>query len=113
MTNEVDIQRVEATPDAENQQMELIAKMAAMVLSKHYANYAWMTGWAPGAVLVIKLMGADNRYGFTIDASKAASISELEHAVMYGGGELLERLGLPRRAWDGEEYIGRKYQGQT
>ena len=108
-----DIQKVEQTPHEENQKMELIAKMAATVLSKHYANFAWMIGWAPGNCLVIKLMGADSRWGFTIDANKAGSISELEHAIMYGGGELLERLGLPRRAWDGEEYIGRRYQGQT
>lgn len=113
MTNETDIQKVEETPHEENQQMELIAKMAAMVLSKHYANYLWMTGWLPGNVLVIKLGGADNRYGFTVDAAKAGSISELEHAIMYGGGELLERLNLPRRAWQGEEYFGRKYQEQS
>jgi hypothetical protein len=27
-----------------------------------------------------------------------------------GGGELLERMGLPRGAWDGEK-IGLEYQG--
>ena len=107
----LDVQTVEVTSfDAEHNQMEMIAKMAAQVLSKHYPNHWWMIGWAPGAVLVIKLGGADAQYGYTVDAAKAASISELEHAIMYGGGELLERLNLPRGAWNGEEFKA-DYQG--
>ena len=34
--------------------------------------------------------------------SPPASITELERAVMMGGGELLERMGMKRGAWDGE-----------
>jgi hypothetical protein len=56
-------------------------------------------------------MGADARYGYSVDASKAASISELEHAIVMGGGELLERLGMKRGAWDGDlpsqDYAGK------
>ncbi len=111
--DETDIQRVEQTPSEENQQMELIAKIAAQILANHYPNYAWMVGWMPGMALAIKLMGADARWGFTIDVAKAATVSELEHAVIFGGGELLERLNLPRKGWDGEDYFGRKYEGQT
>ena len=98
-----DIQTVESTPDAENTQMELIAKMAAQTLSKHYASHLWCVGWAPGMTLVIKNMGIeDSRYGFTVDVAKAATISEVDKAVVYGGGELLERCGVPRGAWDGQ-----------
>jgi len=98
-----DIQVVDTTPDAENSQMELVAKMAAQVLSTHYPDHIWMVGWAPGRTLIIKNMAiSDGRYGFTIDAAKAASISELEKAVVYGGGELLEHCGVKRGAWDGE-----------
>lgn len=98
-----DIQTVDATPDSENSQMELIAKMGASVLSRHYPNHVWMVGWAPGMTLVIKNMAiSDGRYGFTVDAARAASVSELEHAIMVGGGELLERCGVPRGSWDGE-----------
>lgn len=100
---ETDIQTVDFTPDVENTQMELIAKMAASTLSKHYPNHWWAVGWAPGRTLVIKNMAIDDgRYGFTVDAHRAASVSELEHAIMLGGGELLERCGVPRGAWDGE-----------
>jgi len=98
-----DVQTVDITPDAENTQMEMIAKMSAQVLSKHYPRHLWAVGWAPGMTLVIKNMSInDGRFGFTVDAAKAASVSELEHAVMLGGGELLERCGAPRGAWNGE-----------
>jgi len=98
-----DIQTVDSTPDAENSQMELIAKLAAQKLTLHYPNHLWMVGWAPGMTLVIKLMSIDDgRYGYTVDAARAATTSELEHAVVMGGGELLERCGVPRGAWNGE-----------
>lgn len=101
--NNTDIQVVDTTPDAENSQMELVAKMAAQVLSTHYPNHIWMVGWAPGMALIIKNMAiSDGRYGFTIDVARAASVSELEKAVVFGGGELLERCGVKRGAWDGE-----------
>lgn len=102
MSDELDIQTVDMTPDPENQKMEVIAKMACQVLGKHYPNHLWAVGWAPGYTLVLKNMAMDGRYGFTVDAAKAATISELEHAVMYGGGELLERMGMKRGAWNGE-----------
>jgi hypothetical protein len=101
--SDADIRTVEVTSDdPENAQMELIAKMAAHVLTNHYPNHLWAIGWAPGMTLVIKYLGADQRYGYTIDAAKAASVSQLEHAIVMGGGELLERLGMKRGAWDGE-----------
>jgi len=111
MVDEADIRTVEMTSvDEETSQMEMMAKLAAQQLTHHYPNHVWMVGWAPGMTLIIKYMGADARYGYTVDAAKAASISELEHAVVMGGGELLERLGMKRGAWDGElpnqEYAG-------
>lgn len=103
MDTALDVQTVEATPDAENTQMELIAKMAAHTLGTHYPQHVWMVGWAPGRTLVIKNMAIDDgRYGFTVDAHRAATVSELEHAIMLGGGELLERCGVTRGAWNGE-----------
>lgn len=103
MDSAADIQVVDATPDAENTQMEMFAKMAAQTLTQHYPEHIWMVGWAPGMALVIKNMAiADGRYGFTVDVARAASISEVEHAVMLGGGELLERCGAPRGSWNGE-----------
>lgn len=104
MNNDADVAVAEVTSvDAESSQMELIAKMAAMKLSEHYPSHVWMVGWAPGMTLVIKNMAIDDgRYGFTVDAARAASVSELERSIVYGGGELLERCGVPRGAWNGE-----------
>ena len=111
--DQADIQTVEITStDAESKQMEMLAKLAAQLLTKHYPNHLWMIGWAPGMTLVIKLGSQDARYGYTVDAAKAASISEYEHAVILAGGELLERSGMVRGAWDGElptqQYAGIK-----
>jgi hypothetical protein len=101
--NEADIQTVEVvSDDPERKQMEMLAKLAAQLLTKHYPNHVWMVGWAPGLALVIKYMGADARFGYTVDCAAAHSISQLEKAVVMGGGELLERLGMKRGAWDGE-----------
>ena len=104
MNNEADIQTVEVTSrdSGEDSQMELIAKLAAQKLAQHYPAHVWMVGWAPGMTLVIKNMAMDSRYGYTVDAARAHSISELERAVMMGGGELLERMGMKRGAWDGD-----------
>jgi len=102
--DETDIQTVEVTSrdSGEDSQMELIAKLAAQKLSQHYPAHVWMVGWAPGMTLVIKNMAMDARYGYTVDAARAHSISDLERAIMMGGGELLERMGMKRGAWDGE-----------
>jgi hypothetical protein len=100
--SDADIQTVESTPDKENFQMELIAKLAASLLTKHYPEHIWMVGWAPGGVLVLKNMAMDGRYGYTVDAGRAHSVSFLEHAIIMGGGELLERMGMPRGKWNGE-----------
>jgi len=93
---------VDLTEDKENAQMHLMAKLAAKRLSDAYPHHLWMVGWAPGLTLVVKHMLGDNRYGFTVDAARCASISEFEHLVVMAGGELLERLGLPRGAWNGD-----------
>ena len=104
MDNTPDIVIAEETSvDQESAQMHLFAKLGAQILSQHYPNHVWMVGWAPGMCIVVKNMAIDDgRYGFTVDAGKAASISEYEHAVMIAGGELLERCGVTRGAWNGE-----------
>lgn len=103
MNEAADIQVVDSTPDHENAQMMMLAKLGAQVLTKHYPNHIWMVGWAPGGVIVIKNMAIDDgRYGFTVDAARAATISEYEKACVFGGGELLERCGVQRGSWNGE-----------
>lgn len=103
MENNQDIQTVEVTSvDHESVEMEHKAKVVAEILSKHYPNYPWAVGWAPGMTLVVKNLAiADGRYGYTIDACKSFSASDLAHSAMLAGGELLERCGASKQ-WDGE-----------
>jgi len=114
MSDLADVQTVNVdssgVDDPEWIEMEVVCKKAAMLLSKIYPSHVWMTGSAPGGVLVIKHMAGDNRYGYTVDVKGAHSVSQLEHAIVMGGGELLERMDMKRGAWDGE-MIGAKYQG--
>lgn len=101
--DQLDIQTIEVLDnDPENSQMELIAKLAAKRLGDTYPEHLWAIGWAPGRALVIKNMAMDGRYGYTVDAAHAASVSELERAIVMGGGELLERMGMKRGRWNGE-----------
>jgi hypothetical protein len=107
MDPQADVALVEVTSiDKEHEQMLMFAKLAAQLLATHYPNHMWMVGFVPGMTLVIKNMAIDDgRYGFTVDVAKAATISECEKAIIFGGGELLERCGVARGAWDGEALI--------
>ncbi len=104
MHDPADIQTVEITSyDHETIAMEGKAKEVAQILTTTYPNYPWMIGWAPGGVLVVKLMiNPDNNYGFTIDTASSFSASHLSHMAKLAGGELLERLGMSRVKWNGE-----------
>lgn len=89
--------------DHESVEMESKAKQVAEILTKAYPNHLWAVGWAPGMTLVVKNMAIqDGRYGYTIDAAKSFSASDLSKAALMAGGELLERCGVKRGAWDGE-----------
>ena len=103
MDTTAEIATVDSSPDVENSQMELIAKMAAQALSQHYPAHLWMVGWAPGRALVVKNMAIDDgRYGFTVDAHRDDTVRAVERLMVCAGGELFQRCGVPRGAWDGE-----------
>ncbi len=94
--------------DAESVEMEAKAKEVALLLTRTYPAHPWMVGWAPGMTLIVKHMAGDCRYGFTIDACRSFSASDLARSAMLAGGELLERMGLPRTAWNGD--MGQQYE---
>ena len=83
------------------------AKAVAQILCDTYPNHLWQVGWADGQVLVVKnaLIGG-GKYGYTIDAARSISPSQLAKIAKEAGGELLERCGMRRGAWDGEEQPG-------
>ncbi len=102
--SQADIQTVEVgTIDKEHVLMESLAKHVAQALTVSYPNYPWAIGWHPGGVLCVKLMlASDGNYGYTIDAYRLHSASDLTKQAVMAGGELLERLGMPRGAWNGD-----------
>jgi len=94
----------EVTVPGEEAEMKL-AKMVAEILTDVYPVHMWHVGWQGGAI-VIKHAATDNRFGFILP--REFSYSELRRNVLLGGGELLERAGLTRGAWDGE--MGRPFE---
>jgi len=102
--HQADIRTVEVTSvDHESVEMEAKAKDVAQTLTNAYPNYPWAVGWHQGAVLCVKLLiNPDTNWGYTIDASRVATSSELARVAKVAGGELLERLNLKRGAWNGE-----------
>jgi hypothetical protein len=98
-----DIRTVDVTSvDHESVEMEAKAKQVAEVLTRHYPEHLWAVGWAPGGTLVVKNMAIPGNYGYTIDAAKSFSATDLAHTAMLAGGELLERCGFRRGGWNGE-----------
>lgn len=105
-----DVQTVEVlSDDGDLEIMQKLSKELACMLCEKYKHYPWSVAWAPGGVLVVKCLLGDNRYGFTIDASKLSSYSDLSRQAMLAGGELLERMGLSRSQWTGAD-MGTAYQ---
>lgn len=106
MDSSPDIRVVEVTSMDEIDMNEK-AKEVAETLTRHYPNHLWQVGWAPGNVLVVKnaLIGG-GKYGYTIDCPRSISATDLAHTAMLAGGELLERCGMRRGAWDGEQQPG-------
>lgn len=107
MDSSPDIRIVEATSMQEFALNER-AKAVAEVLSQHYPNHLWQVGWTDGQVLVVKnaLIGG-GKYGYTIDNATLLTRKDLVRAAKMAGGELLERCGMRRGAWDGDEQPGR------
>lgn len=99
--NEPDIQTVEITSEDELD-MEAKAKEVTETLCRHYPNHVWMVGWAPGRTLIVRNMLFNAKYGYTIDGTKDLTAKQLAHEAMVAGGELLERMGLPRSTWNGD-----------
>lgn len=104
MSPDADIQTVETVSvNEETVTMERLAKLIAWEMTRAYPNYPWAIGWHDGGVLCVKLMLASNgKYGYTIDAYRIHSARDLTKLAVSSGGELLERLGMKRGAWDGE-----------
>jgi hypothetical protein len=78
------------------------AKEVGDVLNRHYPGHMWLVGWTDGQTLIVKNLAISSFYGFTIDFARLCSATALTDAAVQAGGELLERAGMRRGAWNGE-----------
>lgn len=83
------------------------ARMIGDTLEAHYPGWMWYVEVNQG-VATIKSTNADPKYGYRLNlAQDFYSASELSKMTVRAGGELLERLGMPRRRADYEAMQGR------
>ena len=99
-----DIQTVEITSvDKETAEMEYRSKMIAEVVSRTYPRYPWMVQWHSGGDVSVKLMlSPDTNWGYIIDTDQCSNYKKLTEVAVRAGGELLERLNMPRGTWNGD-----------
>ena len=88
----------------------LLAKLISETLEKHYPGWGWMVhvDSEGGVVNIINgVMNANlnKQYGYVL---KMAALNNntypmIVKEVVMAGGELLERMNLPRSRWEGED----------
>ena len=81
-----------------------MAKAAGEILETAYPGYLWIVSKHKCDITVQNgAMMKFGPYGFVQCLNKFATWSEFKAGILRGGGELLERCGLPRsaKAWDG------------
>lgn len=98
--------------DGDSELAKSYAKDAAESLVTAYPNHSWWIECKQG-VLVIKHFGISGKIGMVrhlsaLDHDAGARKRDIVHAA----GELLERAGLPRRDYRGEDVRGLEVEGR-
>lgn len=82
------------------------AKNAAEILALAYPNHSWWVECKQG-VLIIKHFGISGTIGMVRHCSTLDySAADFKCEIYTAAGELLERAGLPRGAYDGQPVLG-------
>lgn len=76
------------------------AKTVANKLSTVYPNHLWAVAWQ-GKALVVKNLAISGFYGMVLEDAQRHSLKYIEKDAVMKAGELLERAGMKRGAWDG------------
>jgi hypothetical protein len=76
------------------------AKAVADKLSTVYPNHLWAVAWQGGAI-VVKNLSISGFYGMVLEDPKKYTKRQIELDAVMKAGELLERCGMKRGAWDG------------
>jgi hypothetical protein len=77
------------------------AREVGECLYKHYPNHLWQVSWQGGA-LVVKNLAISSHYGFLLPKAANTDHKLLKQQSLLAGGELLERAGMSRGAWNGQ-----------
>lgn len=77
-------------------------------LQRTYPGHMWMVAFQ-GSALVVKNLAISTHYGFIIKHHDSFSASDLARKAVLAGGELLERAGMKRGAWNGQ--MAQKLEG--
>lgn len=79
------------------------AKDVGDMLSKFYPGHPWVVNCQDGSVWISLLYSTTfGQYSYFINQKDVTSPTTLRELSMKGGGEFLERLGMPRHGkWDG------------
>src|SRR4029077_7993130 len=86
------------------------AKAVADKLSYTYPNHLWAVAWQ-GKALVVKNLAISGFYGMVLEDAQKNSLKFIERDAVMKAGELLERAGMKRGAWNGE--AAEKLEGST
>ena len=87
----------------DNELADAHAKEAAETLCSAYPNHSWWVE-CKGGILLIKHFGISDSLGMVRKlASLASNSAARKRALVQAAGELLERAGLARRDFRGEE----------
>ncbi len=95
-----DIQVAEVTSLDDIGMMEW-AKAIGDRLSRVYPNHLWAVAWQGGAI-VVKNLSISGFYGMVLEDPLKMTLKQIERDAVMKAGELLERCGMKRGAWDGE-----------
>jgi hypothetical protein len=91
---------------AEDLDGDLALKDRAMqigeALNEVYPGHLWAIYFS-GRTMVIKNMAISPYYGMALDDADLVTYAELKRAAIIAGGELLERAGMRRGRWNGQE----------
>lgn len=81
------------------------AKDVTDMLCKTYPGHPWIVNAQDGSVWISMLTSQPfGQYCYFINQKDVTSPTTLREHTIRGGGEFLERLGLPRHGkWDGEK----------
>lgn len=80
-----------------------VCKQVGDTLERHYPGWMWMVASPPkSGVVQVKSGYMDPRHGFVLRLPESYSASNLAEEAIRAGGEMLERVGMPRSRFDAD-----------